>query len=42
MQFISNVKTMRRNTKEDMKDFKSQTLAMQAKKREISFFGACY
>ena len=32
MQIISNDKTIRNNTVQDLKDFKSQSLATQAKK----------
>ena len=42
MQFISNDSTLRSNTVQDIKDFNSQSLATQVKKkRTIKFFNAC-
>ena len=40
MQFISNDQTARNNTVQDIKDFNSQSLVTQAKKRTISFCNA--
>ena len=43
MQIISNDKTVRSNTVQDLKDYNLQTLATQAKKRRtISFYDAFY
>ena len=43
VQIISNDQTVRSNTVQDSKDFISQTLTTQAKKRRtISFYDACY
>ena len=42
MQIISNDKTVRLDTIQDLKEFKNQSLATQAKKRTIVFHDACY
>ena len=41
MQFISIDKTVRSDTVQDLKEFHSQSLTTQAKKRTISFYDAC-
>ena len=43
MEITSTDKTVRSDTVQDLKDFNSQLLATQAKKRrKISFYDACY
>ena len=43
MQIMSNDKTVRSNTVQDIKDFNSKSSATQAKKkRTISFYDACF
>ena len=42
MQIIFNFQTVRSNTIQDLKEFNSQILAIQAKKRTISCYDACY
>ena len=43
MQIISNDKTVRNETVQDLKDFNLQSLTTLAKKRRtISFYDACY
>ena len=39
--FISNDKTVRSDTVQNLKDFNSKSLATQAKKRTIIFYDAC-
>ena len=43
MQIISNDKTVRNDTVQDLKEFNSQSLSTRAKKRRtVSFYDACY
>ena len=41
-QVISNDKTVRNDTGQDLKEFNSQSLGTQAKKRTTGFLDACY
>ena len=41
-QIISNDKTVRNDTIQDLKDFNQQSLTTQAKKGEQFFYDACY
>ena len=43
MQFISNVKTVKNDTIQDLKDFNQHSSTTQAKKRRtISIYDACF
>ena len=43
MQFVSNDERVRSDTVQDLKDFNSECLSTQVKKRrKTSFFDACY
>ena len=42
MQFISIDQTVRNDTVQDLKDFNSQSLTTEAKRRTTSSYDACY